>query len=90
MMFGYGSHWALWQVALMWIGMVAFVGLLVWAICALVASTSREPDQHRGNEARHVLDQRLAKGEIDADEYRRLRDLIADDDRVSSGADVGR
>jgi hypothetical protein len=36
MMFGYGSHWAIWQVALMWAWMIAFGGLLVGAAFALV------------------------------------------------------
>jgi putative membrane protein len=82
MMFWYGSHWVFWQVALMWVGMIAFWGLLIWAVYALITSSTRRPDHdHRGDEARRILDLRLAKGEIDAEEYRRLRDLIAHEDR---------
>ena len=32
-----------------------------------------------GTDARRILDQRLARGEIDAGEYRHLRDLIDSD-----------
>jgi putative membrane protein len=79
MMFGYGSGWPAWGIALMWIGMLAFVAFLIWAAYALITSTSRrpgrDPDQQPGSAAR-ILDERLARSEIDAEEYRRLRDLI--------------
>lgn len=79
MMFGYGGGWPFWEVALMWFGMIAFWGLLIWAVYALVVSAARKPgrdqDPQSGNAAR-ILDERLARGEIDAEEYRRLRDLI--------------
>ena len=32
MMFWYGGGWPFWEVALMWVGMIAFWGLLIWAI----------------------------------------------------------
>jgi hypothetical protein len=41
MMFGYGSGWPDWGIALMWIGMLAFVAFLLWAAYALIISTSR-------------------------------------------------
>ena len=79
MMFGYGSGWPAWEIALMWIGMLAFLAFLIWAAYALITSTTRrpgpDPDPQPGNAAR-ILDERLARGEIDAEEYRRLRDLI--------------
>ena len=63
----------------MWIGMLAFLAFLIWAAYALVTSTSRrpgrDPDQQPGSAA-SILGERLARGEIDAEEYRRLRDLI--------------
>ena len=76
MMFGYGSHWAFWQVGLMWVGMVAFWGFLIWAIYSLIGTSRRPENTHRCDEARHTLDQRLARGEIDAEEYRQRLDLI--------------
>ena len=79
MMFGYGGHWAFWQVGLMWVGMVAFWGFLIWAVYALIGNSRRPEDAQRGGDACHTLDQRLARGEIDAEEYGRLRDLIEHD-----------
>jgi len=85
MMFWYGGHWAFWQVGLMWVGMLVFWGLLIWAIYALVTnSTRRPPRDDDGGEARRILAERLARGEIDGEEYRRLRDLIASGDGQAS------
>jgi uncharacterized membrane protein len=85
MMFGFGSHWAIWQVALMWVWMTAFGGLLLWAVYALVKSgTAHRPgDGRRGDEPRHILSQRLARGEIDTGDFHRLSSLIVDGDRTS-------
>jgi uncharacterized membrane protein len=77
MMFWYGGHMLLWQAALMWTGMIVFTGLVIWAIYGLATSSSRKPgSEHQGPDARGILDERLARGEIDAAEYQRLRDLI--------------
>jgi hypothetical protein len=35
--------WPFWEVALMWVGMIAFWGLLIWALYALITSASRRP-----------------------------------------------
>ena len=71
------NGWAWWQMLLMWIGMIAFWALVICGIWALVMAATRRPDQDRGDRsARHILDQRLAHGEIDIDEYRRRRDVI--------------
>ena len=95
MMFWYGSGWAWWQAGLMWVGMIAFWALLIWAVYAVVKSiTTRDagqPEPSGGRPAadpRRILDERLARGEIDTEEYRRLRDLIGSDRSgrpVSSG-----
>jgi putative membrane protein len=92
MMFWYGSHLVFWQAALMWIGMIAFWGLVIWAIYALFTSTARSArrpgDEQQGADARRILDQRLARGEINTAEYQRLRDLIGADHRQAP-ADTG-
>lgn len=88
MMLWYGSHLAFWEVTLMWVGMIAFWALIIWAVWALVAAVTRRPSpDERGDDARRILDQRLARGEVDADEYRRLRELLDGDrhSQVSSG-----
>ncbi len=59
--------------------MIAFLAFLIWAAYALITGTSRRPGRDPGPQpgsAARILDERLARGEIDAGEYRRLRDLI--------------
>jgi putative membrane protein len=78
MMFWYGAHWAFWQTGLMWAGMLVFWGLLIWGIYVLITTAvRRQPDAGHGDGARQILDQRLARGEIDPEEYQRLRDLMS-------------
>jgi uncharacterized membrane protein len=104
-MFGYGGTgggWPVWAVALMWIGMLVLLGVLIWVGYTLMTNTSRRPRAARGAgpgaheprdgaDARGVLDQRLARGEIDAAEYQRLRDLIsAGDDQAPASTRSGR
>jgi putative membrane protein len=82
MMFWYGGGWAWWQAGLMWLAMIAFWGVVIWAVYALVTGISRRPDETaRGGraqpgEARRILDERLARGEIDTEEYQRLRGVL--------------
>jgi putative membrane protein len=97
MMFWYGAGWAWWQAGLMWVGMIAFWGLLIWAIYYLVTGATRRPGpgtgdgEPRGGDARRILDARLASGEIDADEYQRLRDVLASgESRSPAGSRSGR
>ena len=71
------SGWAWWQAGLMWLVMIAFLALLIWVVYALVTGvTRRGREPERGEQqpggARRILDERLARGEIDADEYRQL------------------
>lgn len=51
MMFGYG-HWAIWQMSLMGVGMIAFLSLLIGAACALVkiGTAHRSQDARRGTQ----------------------------------------
>ncbi len=79
MMWWYGGHWAVWQAGLMWVGMIAFWGLLIWGIYALISSSRRPDTTERGNDARRILDERLARGEISTEEYQRLLDAISGD-----------
>jgi len=89
MMLGYGGAgggWPVWAVALMWIGTLAFLGVLIWIGYILM---TRQHEQRRGNrgaqerrsgaDARGLLDERLARGDIDAAEYQKLRGLIEGD-----------
>ncbi|MBI5090506.1 MAG: hypothetical protein HZB15_17060 [Actinobacteria bacterium] len=60
------------------VGMIAFWGLIAWAIVALVrgGSASRQDSVTRPEE---VLAGRLVRGEISADEYVRARQLLDDE-----------
>jgi putative membrane protein len=80
-----GLAW--WQAGLMWIAMIAFWALLAWIVYALVTGITRRPDQRRPDQAgprerprpgdaRQILDERLARGEIGPEEYRRLREVL--------------
>jgi len=80
MMSWYGG-WPWWQAGLMWVAMIAFWAFLIWAVYALVTGITRKPGQsgsggQQAAGARRILDERLARGEIDAEEYRRLRDAL--------------
>jgi putative membrane protein len=85
MMFWYGGHWAWWQGGLMWLGMIVFWGLLIWAAYALITNLTRKPGRDSGDDPARILDQRLARGEIGAEEYQRLRDLITSRDHRPAG-----
>ena len=75
MMFWYGGHWVVWQAALMWVGMLAFSGVLGWLLfLAIGVATKRDDGRGQAQDARQLLDERLARGEVDVGEYRRVRD----------------
>jgi putative membrane protein len=65
--FGFGYGWIV--MLLFW---VVVIGGIVWAVTRL-SPTGNGPSP----DARRILDERFARGEIDRDEYRRLRDELA-------------
>lgn len=77
---GGGVHW--WGWLLGFVAMVAFWGLVIWGIWYFVTGITRrphqpyEPPQQGPDDAKRILDERLARGEIDTEEYRRLLALI--------------
>ncbi len=82
MVFWYGNGFGFWQMALMWIIMIAFWAMIVWGIYAVVTSTANKAKNERPNEngslgATEILDQRFAKGEIDTEQYQQMKNLIA-------------
>jgi putative membrane protein len=64
---GWGWFW-------MCIAMLAFWALVAWVIVTLVRQGSR--GRRSDSDAQTLLEERLARGEIDEDEYQRRRDLI--------------
>jgi putative membrane protein len=91
MMFWYGSGWLWWQASLMWAGMLVFWGLLIWGAYALIRSATSKPGRQGpdSDAARHILDERLARGDITAEDYQRLRGLI-DAGKAPVGPRAGR
>jgi putative membrane protein len=70
-MYGYSFGWAGVLMALFWIFVIAGV---VW----LVLAAARPQYGARGDDALRILEERLARGEIDAEEFRTRRAAIAE------------
>lgn len=72
---GGGMHWWGWLLGVFM--MIAFWGLIIWGIWYLVSGSTRNDTRPAASVgAKEILDMRLARGEIDAGEYDRLRKLI--------------
>ena len=67
-----GWGWGAWTV--MMLGSVAFWGLLIWAVVALVRGGDARTEPRA--DPRDILASRLATGDIDEDEYRRRLDAL--------------
>jgi putative membrane protein len=77
MMYWSDPGWLGWTV--MTVGMVAFWVLIAVAIAALIGAGRRDsttPQRHP-EDARRVLDERFARGEIDEDDYHHRRELLS-------------
>lgn len=65
---------------LMWLVMVLFwvfvIAAVVWLVLALGRSQARPADGSSSSSARRILEERLARGEIDAEEFRLRRSAI--------------
>ena len=89
MFFWNGGHAASWQIALMWVGMIAFWGVVIWlGYIVFGAATKSSPTPDEGQSARRILDERLARGEVDADQYQLIRSALveAPDNKVLAGS----
>src|SRR5262245_28912598 len=71
---GTGAPW--WGWLLGCFGMVMFLGLVILGIWYVVTHAVPGSESPQPDGARAVLDNRLARGEVDTDEYARLRDAI--------------
>jgi putative membrane protein len=79
-MMGYG--WGMGLAGWIFMGLfwVLVIGLVVWAVMALLPGTRRGGSwsQRRPETPLEILDRRFALGELDAEQYRRAREeLIA-------------
>ncbi len=74
------NGWGTGQWVAMSLMMVLFWGLIIFAVVALVRSTRSEghslSSPPLAHDARRILDERFARGEIDAEEYVQRRDLL--------------
>jgi putative membrane protein len=77
-----------WTMMVIWslIG-IGFLGVIAWAAVRWIGGGSQNsgepvpPSKNATKTARDVLDERLAVGEIDVDEYRRRRAALEDGSR---------
>lgn len=64
---GYGFHW---------IFMVAFWGLVIWAVVALIRNVRRRGGS--GEEpAQAILERRFARGELNSTEFKKMTQTLA-------------
>lgn len=77
--YGYGdAGWAGWLV--MGLMMLLFWAIVIGGVVFLVRSTGRNRGGDGGaggSDARRILDERFARGEIDTDEYAKRRQVLS-------------
>jgi putative membrane protein len=71
-MHGWDGGWMWLWGSLMMLTWVAVIGGAVW----LIVRATRSGDRSRSSNARDILDERLARGEIGLEEHRQLRDQL--------------
>jgi putative membrane protein len=83
--YGYGGgHWGLW--ILMIVAMLVFWGALAWIIVTLLrqrggrSDSGPVPSGGTSADPLRILDERLARGDIEEEEYKRRRNLIKGDE----------
>lgn len=80
MMWGYTNSW--WGWLLMMLSMVGFWGLLIALVVVLVrrvGPSDRPPEQRRPS-PEELLAERLARGELDPDDYRQRLSVLGERD----------
>lgn len=70
-----GMGWGGWLVMLL--GMVAFWGLVVWAVLVLSRDTRSGDTRPARHDPLDTLDERFARGEIDETEYRARAEVLS-------------
>lgn len=83
MMYGYGDGWGWGAWVAMGFMMLVFWGVIAAVVVYAVRSSGNRSEQHPlpsppapGDQAQRILDERFARGEIDAEEYSQRRDLL--------------
>jgi len=67
-----GGWW--WVMGIGWLLFLAFIGLIVYLLVRHHTDSGTSGSRRSG--AEEILAERLARGEIDEDEYRRRRDAL--------------
>jgi putative membrane protein len=82
MMWYWGSGVEWWGWLLGSVGMLAFWAVVVWCVLYLLTNRTQRPNTDHQNppDAEQILDERLARGEIETDEYRKLLAVLRDED----------
>ena len=75
MMWGWNG-WSWWGWLAMSLSMVAFWGLIVWGIVAIVRGLGGTWRRPQGHDPEQILAERYATGEIDEEEYHRRRQVL--------------
>lgn len=68
--------WHPWMAALMWLGMILFWAIVVFGVVWFVRSSGVSRQGPEAPDPERILQERLARGEIDGEEFQRRRDLI--------------
>ena len=77
-----GGGWGPGAWVAMGLMMLVFWGLVAALVVYVIRNVGHHADSHavidnpRQDQALHILDERFARGEIDAEEYRARRDLL--------------
>jgi len=72
-----GGVWHPWVMVLMWVGFLLFWMLVIWGGIALFRSSERRPPPtDLGPDPERILKERLARGEIDREQYEQLRQVV--------------
>ena len=82
MMYWDGS-WSWWAWLVMSFTMVAFWGLVIWAVVALFRRSDR--DRPQSSDPERILAERFAAGQIDEEEYRRRLEVLRGPSRTVAG-----
>ena len=69
-----GTQW--WLVGMMIVLGVVLIGAIVWAIVAMTRAGRGPAAPPAGSSARQILDERFARGEIEAAEYEERKRLL--------------
>jgi putative membrane protein len=63
-------------MVILWLALIVLIGLATARLLPATARSDRDDPSLDRNGARRLLDDRLARGEIDVDAYERLRDAL--------------